>query len=276
VKYHDTIYLVGLDSFHENPIIISSATITNGVPGSTSLQIILTAFNPSSAAAYMGPITLDIYINGTWVANGTSVLDLNRGYNHYIVDGNFYLTKDNAKVAREFFSNYSTGIATHMVAIAKSSSTKINVLKYALEHFNAPLVLPGLNKTLIQYMHLEYSWKILFYFEIPAKLTVFNPWNCTLSLYGGYLKADLKGKYIGYWKDSFPNNPIVVPPGQPIITRSVLIHAEHLTEAEWKAILGDITLHVYGTLTLAIGNKCPCFVQTVDYEQMVEASFKQQ
>lgn len=274
VPFSNTLFLNGTNRFQTPPVSVADLNLEGGEPGFAFISLQVNITNPSSASLTIGRLVLSLIYNDTYVGNGTiENMVFNKGLNTYAVAGVFVQLESNREASRQFLSQFVQGHALPVALQGTMDSTPIPLLKLAMANLVAPAILPGFDKKLIVFAQLIFELGSILTGQIPAQLTVYNPFDADIAITAVRVNVMYKDGIIA-WIDK------TLPPDAPIIAKN---HAYSVTPVMYgkiqgvsidffRTLTGTIKVSVNGTMDVSVGTG---FTATLDYIQHnISASFK--
>lgn len=265
----------GVDSFKcAGCISARSVDLVGGEPGKGYFTLQLGLRSEATASLFLGRLAVQIHYAGSLLGVGViSHASLLVGNNSFIVHATLVQSSDNSQAVRLFFSNFVQGAALPVEMHGFSNGTDIPVAASAFAQLNASTVIPGSSERLVRYGQLIWSWKI-FKLVLPVRLTIFNPYNASISLTAASFIVSFKGKRIASVSVNWEADPVTIPAQSLQITRNIDASIEGVSLEFLRTLFGEIHISVVGTLQVLIGTG---FRQTIDYVQNdIPASFRKE
>jgi hypothetical protein len=264
--------LMGLNGLNGSPIRVYNVNILKGSPNFLLLQADLDIYNPSSVAAALGEVAIDVYFMNYKLGSANLPADftLKPGKNTATVQVQYL---NPPQVGRIFMSDYIQGKTSILDARGNPSNSKIpSYLSKAVASLSANSTLQGLQKPLINKANLIFDLIKILAKKIPTTLDVMNPFNVEYQLYTLNFKMRHKNVEFAQIEMDLSNNPIRVPANSKTFTTQELqVKVLKVDLSVIKSLIGNIYVDVYGSMTVGIDQG---FKQQADYTQMnVPASF---
>lgn len=274
VPFSNTLYLNGTNRFQTPPVSVADLNLEGGKPGFAYISLQVNITNPSSASLLIGRLVLSLIYNDTYVGNGTiENMIFNKGLNSYAVQGVFVQLESNREAARDFLSQFVQGHALPVVLKGTMDSTNISLLQLAMANLEAPATLPGFDKKLIVFAQLIFDLGAILTGQIPAQLTVFNPFDTDIAITAVRVNVMYKGGIIA-WIDKTlpPEDPIIAKNHSYSVTPVMYGKIQGVSIDFFRTLTGTIKVDVNGTMDVEVGTG---FTATLDYIQTnISASFK--
>jgi hypothetical protein len=273
IPFNNSLFVNGTNRFQTPPVTVDNLNLEGGEAGFAFISLDVNITNPSSASLVIGDLVLNLVFNDTYVGNGT-IKDMKfyKGLNSYKVAGIFVQTEENEEASRLFLSQFIQGHPLPVQLQGSLQSTPIPLLQLAMSNLVAPAVLPGFSQKLISYAQLIFDLSALLQGKIPAKLTVFNPFDANIAITHVHVNVVYKDSIIALIDKDFTLNPIIAYNHTYSVTPVIQGTIEGVSIDFFRTLTGTILVTVNGTMDVLVGSG---FTSTLDYVQHnVSAGFK--
>ena len=273
IPFSNVLALNGTNRFQTPPVTVANLNLLGGKPGFAYISLQVNITNPSSAALRIGTLVLSLVFQDTYVGNGTiENMAFEKGVNSYPCLGVFVQLPSNEQASRNFLSQFIQGHPLNVSLEGTMGSTDIELLQLAMSNLVAPTTLPGFDKKLIVYTQLIFDLFKILSGEIPAQLTVFNPFDADIDITVVNVNVMYKGNIIALINQNITDHPIIARNHSYSVTPVMYGKIEGVSIDFFRTLTGTIQVTVNGTMGIRVGMG---FETTLDYLQHnVSASFK--